>query len=1060
MQFSKFALIVGGLVSPLMALPLTAAETAAPAQTRISLVQRNSDSVVELNGKSSVRPDANTNLVRIARPGQPVREVHRFVQASKVGNVQSEAIAIAFHNKTTVEKILATNDFSVIPGGTCREKQVYNEGQSCTVDVQFKAMGPGNRAGKLSFATAESFTPELIGLQGSTYGPALAFTPAQIKTLPQSDPNGTPLLYVPGDVAVDQGDSLYFTDTSVGGIPSGTNTNSGALYKLDAGQELVQLAGQGLAKLTGGENYTANETFLSQPVGLSVSPYLDIFFAENGNNSLDEYIDGFLYASSGLGTVNPFSCTEGNPCNGGDVKLTGPYWVNTDDGENVYFDDGNFYFQFNSFENLLVALTNAGGVGLQTGQAFGMDASADLFALNQPYYGICELEGWQQSTDMPWIVAGSGPCGYAGNNVHSQSAQINDDMGGYAFDQAGDLYFSDRIDNVLRRVDNYSGQIHTVAGNFALGSGYTGDNGPSTDARLNYPTGVAVDSNGVIYTASYVAGATGVYPSVRKGSAKSEAVSPEISTGPRPQPVAVIRQIGPVGERNFATQLVGKTSPVQTVMLTNVGNDYLTVSKQILGGADPTDFVADGATTSCAWTAPLAPGQSCQLGFTFAPKAAGLRTATVTFVDNTATFQNTLLLNGEGLSVATATTTTITSPASGGSYYYESNPAIVFSVANTLSIPTIPTGTVTVTVTDTTTNTVLPAQTITLNSKGTGAATFAQPAPGNYTAVAVYNGDTVDAKSTSGTVIFNVVPVTAAVGITAPAAGTQIFYGNKVMLTAVATSKLTTPVTPTGSVTFTVKNATTNTTVSTYTATIGTGGTATETITSLLPVANYSVTAVYGGNTYNGTATSPASTFKVVPVSPTVVWAVPAAITAGTKLSSTQLDAAVTLNGVAVPGTYFYSPAVGTVMSTTGQNSLELVFTPTDTVDIDSPIYFFNTIQVNAASVRKATSTKLTTMANPARSGLPIQLKMEVAAEAGHTTPSGVVVLSEEGRELTSAKVVAGEAGLTVRGLTPGRHVLVAKYGGDVEHEGSASNPVEQMVTLTVEDPKHSQTRD
>jgi len=60
---------------------------------------------------------------------------------------------------------------------------------------------------------------------------------------------------------------------------------------------------------------------------------------------------------------------------------------------------------------------------------------------------------------------------------------------------------------------------------------------------------------------------------------------------------------------------------------------------------------------------------------------------------------------------------------------------------------------------------------------------------------------------------------------------------------------------------------------------------------------------------------------------PTVTWSAPAAITYGTPLSSTQLDA--TAN---VPGTFVYTPAAGTVL-TAGNQPLSATFTPTDTTD-------------------------------------------------------------------------------------------------------------------------------
>jgi len=79
---------------------------------------------------------------------------------------------------------------------------------------------------------------------------------------------------------------------------------------------------------------------------------------------------------------------------------------------------------------------------------------------------------------------------------------------------------------------------------------------------------------------------------------------------------------------------------------------------------------------------------------------------------------------------------------------------------------------------------------------------------------------------------------------------------------------------------------------------------------------------------------SPVSTtvpLSVTKGTPTVTWANPAAITFGTALSATQLDASSP-----VPGTFAYSPAAGTVL-TVGSHTLSVTFTPTDTTDY-SPV--------------------------------------------------------------------------------------------------------------------------
>ena len=80
---------------------------------------------------------------------------------------------------------------------------------------------------------------------------------------------------------------------------------------------------------------------------------------------------------------------------------------------------------------------------------------------------------------------------------------------------------------------------------------------------------------------------------------------------------------------------------------------------------------------------------------------------------------------------------------------------------------------------------------------------------------------------------------------------------------------------------------------------------------------------------YNTVAAS--VTLTVSKATPTITWATPAAVVVGTVLSATQLDATAS-----VPGTFVYNPPAGTVMSTAGNVTLSVTFTPTDTTDYNN----------------------------------------------------------------------------------------------------------------------------
>ena len=85
--------------------------------------------------------------------------------------------------------------------------------------------------------------------------------------------------------------------------------------------------------------------------------------------------------------------------------------------------------------------------------------------------------------------------GFSGDGGPATSAEINAPFG-VAFDGAGNLYFGDKWNFRVRKVDT-NGIITTVAGNGT--QGYSGDGGPATSASLYYPRSVAVDGAGNLY---------------------------------------------------------------------------------------------------------------------------------------------------------------------------------------------------------------------------------------------------------------------------------------------------------------------------------------------------------------------------------------------------------------------------------------------------------------------------------------------------------------------------------------------------------------------------------
>jgi uncharacterized protein (TIGR03437 family) len=108
------------------------------------------------------------------------------------------------------------------------------------------------------------------------------------------------------------------------------------------------------------------------------------------------------------------------------------------------------------------------------------------------------------STGVISRYAGGGAPGSVSEGVAATSAGFSFPANshiGLATDEAGNLYIADSGGNRVRKV-NTSGVITTVAGAGGLGDpGFSGDGGPATAAKLQAPSGVAVDRQGNIYIA-------------------------------------------------------------------------------------------------------------------------------------------------------------------------------------------------------------------------------------------------------------------------------------------------------------------------------------------------------------------------------------------------------------------------------------------------------------------------------------------------------------------------------------------------------------------------------
>lgn len=156
------------------------------------------------------------------------------------------------------------------------------------------------------------------------------------------------------------------------------------------------------------------------------------------------------------------------------------------------------------------------------------------------------------SPDLLARFAGIITPGFSGDDGPASQAQLNYPKG-MAADGEGNIYIADRNNNRIRKVDK-DGIITTIAGNGA--AGYSGDNGPATAAQLQSPAGITLDGDGNLYIAD-------------SGNHRIRKVSPD----------GIITTIAGNGTAGFGgdngSAIQAQLNTPQDVVIDNFGNIYI-----------------------------------------------------------------------------------------------------------------------------------------------------------------------------------------------------------------------------------------------------------------------------------------------------------------------------------------------------------------------------------------------------------------------------------------------------------------------------------------------------
>jgi sugar lactone lactonase YvrE len=220
----------------------------------------------------------------------------------------------------------------------------------------------------------------------------------------------------------------------------------------------------------------------------------------------------FICSSSYGQTITTFAGrnTPGFSGDGGratSAQLNEPYGIAVDDAGNLYIADGvNRRIRKVDANGIITTIAGNGAIGFNGDGIAATDAAIDVTNVTVSASGIVYItDGYNNrvrvvTTDgMITTIAGNGSPSYSGDGGPATDAALNSPAD-LKVDTFGNVYIADLLNNRVRKVTT-DGNIITVAGN---GSPYyNGDGEPATTAQLNSPYGVAVDDTGTLYIAEF-----------------------------------------------------------------------------------------------------------------------------------------------------------------------------------------------------------------------------------------------------------------------------------------------------------------------------------------------------------------------------------------------------------------------------------------------------------------------------------------------------------------------------------------------------------------------------
>jgi sugar lactone lactonase YvrE len=540
--------------------------------------------LVPLNQPSGVTTDAGGNIYLADSLNNVVRKMgtNLYFPNTNVGATSPNQTVVFSINQTVNLSVSLGTDYNLV--STSCNGLLTTAVVTCSVTINFSPTRPGYRYSPLKLR--DSISGKLISVQldGIGIGPLSLLSPGVASTVTHATGLRTALA-----VSTDTAGDVYVLEQG-----NGSSTADVLFFPVGGGAAQVVVA-QGAGMVT--------------PTAMAVDGAGNIFIADAG------VAGGSIIRFGADGSVNTSYATG----------LPGVNSMAVDGFDDLFLAIGG---SFHDITEIYAGGQRRSVAGNGTVvDANGLVASTALFsgpsAIALGPNGIAVADATTHyvylidNSGIIHIVAGNGTTTTTSAGTATATGLVMPD--GLAIDAAGDIYIADDTANIVYAVFSIISNgtnINPVIGT-GIG-GYTGDNGPSTNATINAPLAIALDGSSDLFV---------------------------VDSGNK-----VLREVSyPVTSTiDFGNVLIGTTSPAMLQYLANAGNASLDFNLPFTTTATPPYTALAVAPTTCTANAGvMAAGGVCDIAYTFHPTIAGPVAGQSNLPTNSYNTPQTVFFNGE-----------------------------------------------------------------------------------------------------------------------------------------------------------------------------------------------------------------------------------------------------------------------------------------------------------------------------------------------------------------------------------------------------------------------------